>query len=148
MLIESREQVGSFKWGAWLSKNFTLSRSSAERYMRLATRLQTETTSSAPSRSTMSDILEPNYKAARAVWSSVKEATRQVDVESFTETRQARQDEIQLHRDLALELIELGFKALATRLHPDRGGSQAAMRRLNRVRNELKGVAATRRFDQ
>jgi hypothetical protein len=52
-----------------------------------------------------------------------------------------------LHRDLALELIDIGFKALATRLHPDRGGSKDAMRRLNRVRDELKTVAASRRFE-
>ena len=61
-------------------------------------------------------------------------ATKGIDVETFTEAKQARADEVQLHRDLALELIDIGWKALATRLHPDRGGSHAAMRRLNRVR--------------
>jgi hypothetical protein len=146
MLSESREQVASFRWGTWLSKNFELSRSTANRYMQLAARLQTETYD-APARRTMRDVIEPDYKAARAVWSSVKDATREVNVETFAEAKQARADEIQLHRDLALELIDIGFKALATRLHPDRGGSRDAMRRLNRVRDELKDVAATRRFD-
>jgi hypothetical protein len=35
---------------------------------------------------------------------------------------------------------------MATRLHPDRGGSRDAMQRLNTVRDELKSIAATRRF--
>jgi hypothetical protein len=48
---------------------------------------------------------------------------------------------------LAVELVDIGFKALATRLHPDHGGSEQAMRRLNRVRRELKSVAKTRRFE-
>jgi hypothetical protein len=35
---------------------------------------------------------------------------------------------------------------MATRLHPDRGGSKYAMARLNCVRDELKSIAKTRRF--
>ena len=46
----------------------------------------------------------------------------------------------------AANLIDLGYRALATRLHPDRGGSREAMTRLNLVRDELKSIAATRRF--
>lgn len=150
MLNEAREQVAHFKWSAWLSKNFEWSRRTATRYMRMA-----EAAEADPSIVTgpvsMWSVTRPNEraaeKAARAVWSSIKEATREVNVETFAEAKQARADEVQLHRDLALELIDIGWKALATRLHPDRGGSHAAMRRLNRVRNELKAVAATRRFD-
>jgi DnaJ-class molecular chaperone len=74
------------------------------------------------------------------------EATRDVDVEAIAQEKQSRRDEVELHRELAQELIDIGYKALATRLHPDRGGSKDAMARLNRVREELKDVAATRRF--
>ena len=77
----------------------------------------------------------------------MRDALADVDVEAVSQDRQARADEIELHRELALEMIDIGFKALATRLHPDRpGGSRAAMARPNRVREELKQVAATRRF--
>ena len=64
----------------------------------------------------------------------------------YTQEKQTRNDEVRLHRELAVELVDIGFKALASRLHPDRGGSKDAMSRLNRVREELKGLAETRRF--
>ena len=32
MLQEAREQVATFKWGTWLTKNFALSRKTAEAY--------------------------------------------------------------------------------------------------------------------
>jgi hypothetical protein len=60
--------------------------------------------------------------------------------------RQVRDAEVQLHRDLAIELVDIGYRALAMRLHPDHGGSLDAMRRLNRVRLEFKGVATHTRF--
>jgi hypothetical protein len=71
---------------------------------------------------------------------------RDVARDEFVQERQARDDEIKLHRELAEELIDIGYRALATRLHPDRGGSKDAMSRLNRVRDELKQIAETRRF--
>jgi hypothetical protein len=39
---------------------------------------------------------------------------------------------------LAMQLIDIGYKALATKLHPDKGGSGDAMSRLNEVRDRLK----------
>jgi hypothetical protein len=151
MLLEARELVAPFKWGKWLSKNFTLSRQTAYGYMRLAERIREEPKvvnhglqQPPPS---MRSITRPDAQPANAHWRPVIDATKKIDVDPFVETRQARTDETQLHRDLAVELIDLGYKALATRLHPDRGGSRDAMRRLNRVREELKHVAATRRFE-
>jgi|SRR6516225_9524127 hypothetical protein len=69
---------------------------------------------------------------------------RDVAADTFVQERQARDAEIYLHRELAGELIDIGYRALATRLHPDRGGSKDAMARLNRVRDELKEIAQTR----
>jgi hypothetical protein len=71
---------------------------------------------------------------------------RDVARDDFVQERQARDDEVRLHRELAEELVDIGYRALATRLHPDRGGSKDAMSRLNRVRDELKQIAQTRRF--
>jgi hypothetical protein len=147
LLIEAREQVAPFKWGAWLSKHFELSSATAYRYINLAQRIQDDP-ELLRSEKTMHQITRPSAVAAGAAWRPVVEAAQRVGaVDEFAEARQARADEIQLHRDLAKELIEIGFKALATRLHPDRGGSQNAMRRLNRVREELRSVASTRRFE-
>jgi curved DNA-binding protein CbpA len=43
-----------------------------------------------------------------------------------------------LEKNLALKLIGIGYKVLSIKLHPDKGGSHDAMRRLNRVRAKLK----------
>ena len=43
-----------------------------------------------------------------------------------------------VRRDLAFKVIDIGFKVLATKLHPDKGGSTEAMTRLNNIRQSLK----------
>ena len=40
--------------------------------------------------------------------------------------------EAQIARALGLQLIDIGYKVLVTKLHPDKGGSSEAMTRLNR----------------
>lgn len=147
MLLEARDQVAPFKWGKWLTKNFALSRQTAYDYMKLAERVRDEPDLVKRAGQSIRAIAHPERKPERLQWRPVITATKHVDVDTFRESRQARADEVQLHRDLALELIDIGYKALATRLHPDRGGSKDAMRRLNRVRDELKHVAANRRYD-
>jgi hypothetical protein len=42
---------------------------------------------------------------------------RDVAADTFVQERQARDAEIELHRALAGELIDIGYRALATRLH-------------------------------
>jgi hypothetical protein len=49
-------------------------------------------------------------------------------------------DEEEAIRKLALQIVDAGYRLLATRLHPDRrGGSHEAQRRLNAARTLLKG---------
>jgi hypothetical protein len=53
-----------------------------------------------------------------------------------------RVEEREAQRKLGLQLIEIGYKALASKLHPDKvGGSRDAMTRLNTVRDRLKQSA-------
>ena len=73
---------------------------------------------------------------------SLFDGVDRVNVTRLADERQSRDDEIKLHRELALQVIDLGYRALATRLHPDAGGSRDAMARLNTVRHELKEFAA------
>ena len=148
LLIEARAQVAPFKWTAWLSKNFALSKQTAWRYMTLAERaaddqrvMRQPTLAAA-----LGEVLSDAAKRTGA-FRPIREFTARVDVDALAQQRQVRADEISLHRELAIELVDIGYKALATRLHPDRGGSKDAMRRLNRVRDELKSVAETRRFE-
>lgn len=143
MLIEAKDQISHGSWSPWLKKNFELSQDTARRYMRLA-RIDDFKTVLKDGIGLYEAI---GQKQGRAKWKPLFEATDRVNVTRLADERQTRDHEIKLHRELALKLIDLGYRAMATRLHPDsRGGSKDAMRRLNVVRDELKGIAATRRF--
>lgn len=147
MLVEAKEQVTYGSWGRWLSKNFELSQEQARRYMRL-TRIPepySDPSSVARDRSLTDALGEKRHKTHSTLKNLFKEAER-VDVTRLADERQKREDEIKLHREIAMQLIDLGYRAMATRLHPDRGGSKDAMARLSHVRDELKSIAATRRF--
>jgi hypothetical protein len=149
LLIEAKAQVPLGSWGPWLNRNFHLSATTARNYMQLARKIdESESTTGgvAPKSLNESRGKTQYERNLRAAWQPTFAATRDVDVETIAQERQTRRDEITLHRELALELIDIGWKALATRLHPDRGGSREAMLRLNRVREQLKEVAAMRRF--
>jgi hypothetical protein len=59
----------------------------------------------------------------------------------MAQQKQAKVDESKLMHELAMKLIDIGYKVLAMKLHPDRrGGSREAMERLNKVRKILKGA--------
>jgi hypothetical protein len=147
MLLEAKEQMPYGSWGKWLSKNFSLSRWTAQDYMRLAQRAQEKPLGERPYQSINTALgrVDDQTKAHKS-WRPVLKAARELDAELYAKERQTQDDEVRLHRELAAELIDLGYRALATRLHPDRGGSKDAMRRLNTVREQLKSVAETRRF--
>ena len=149
LLLEAREQVAAFKWTAWLTKNFALSKTTAWRYMRLA-EVEQQRGSRSEHGTTLYDAIGERLSDSTrrtGAFRPISAFTAKVDTDRLSQERQIRDEEISLHRELALELIDIGYKALATRLHPDRGGSRDAMRRLNRVRDELKSVAETRRFE-
>ena len=146
LLNEVREsgQVAEFKWTRWLKENFKLSRATAYDYMLAAERMAdpsfVETT-----RQTLQDVVRPNARPRRKKLRAAFKLHKSVDL--FAAEKKARADEVTLHRKLALELIDIGFKALAIRLHPDKhGGEHTAMSRLNRVRRDLIAVAKTRSF--
>jgi hypothetical protein len=153
LLLEARNsgQVAAFKWGAWLSKNFEMSRRTAYRYMHLAEAAENDPDIVTRRGTTIRGAInEPKWDtrapSGRTAWRPVASAVREVDRDRLAQERQTIETEVKLHRELAEELVDIGYRALATRLHPDKGGSKDAMRRLNRVRDDLKSLASTRRF--
>jgi len=150
MLNEAREIVTYGNWGRWLKDNFHLSRDTANDYMRVARQvdkadptcreLPTSITSVVDQPRTIKSVTKKNKLK------SLFDGVDKINVTRLSDERKSRVDELKLHRDIALQLIDLGYKALATRLHPDAGGSRDAMSRLNTVRHELKEFAANRRF--
>jgi hypothetical protein len=69
--------------------------------------------------------------------------TKLLDLEGqerfWRRVREQRQERERV-RDSALKIIEAGFKLLSMKMHPDKGGSADAMRRLNEARSQLKGA--------
>jgi hypothetical protein len=135
-LIEARAQLSSAEFAPWAKRHFRISRATAYQYMRLA---------KGPS-SALDDF--PSLSAFIRQTSSNPFYNLKSRLDEFSarlgETNSARQQaatERELQWRLALEVIDTGFKALALKLHPDRGGSSEAMQRLNIVRDRLRKAA-------
>jgi hypothetical protein len=61
------------------------------------------------------------------------------DQERSTQEREARVKEAKLQQALRKQIIDAGYKAVATKLHPDKkGGSTVDMIRLNQLRDAMK----------
>jgi hypothetical protein len=137
MLLEAREQVEDGTWRGWVARNFHLSRRSAQRYMQLAAKSRDGR--QRPFR-TLSEVSEPKRVHHQPEWYAPVQhiVAHRVDVDALLLERQNKAKEAQIARALGLQLIDIGYKVLATKLHPDKGGSTEAMARLNHVRDLLK----------
>jgi hypothetical protein len=141
MLLEAKAQIPYGQWRSWLKDNFALGRTTADAYMQLARQMLADGRN--PGIRTMSDVAYPHKKGAvrPPEWhEDVHDTLGNVDVERLDQDRQDREKERRLMHQLAWQLIDIGYKVLATKLHPDKGGSKQAMARLNRVRDELKAA--------
>lgn len=156
MLQEAKSQVQRGQWGKWLGKNFNLSQTTAFEYMRLAGEMEIRQvlqdeedtnhgrahTSQPRDFKTLSEFTHPDrHPGHRPEWfPPVRQAVDRLNVARMREEAQDKEKEQKLQRQLGLQLIDIGYKVLATRLHPDKGGSREAMTRLNQVRDVLKGA--------
>ena len=136
MLLEAKEQVEYGEWTAWVERNFHRSPSQARAYMRLAAAQNGRTRTF----STLTEAANPNERnePSRSWQAPVREIASRVNVEALAQERENRQKEQRLLRELALKLIDIGYRVLAAKLHPDTGGSHEAMKRLNEVRRLLR----------
>jgi hypothetical protein len=137
MLLEAKEQLSYGEWIPWLKRNFELSRTTANRYMKLA---QAGQKNRARRISTLSELIEPHRESHhQPAWHEpVRESINKVNVEKLVQERQDREKEERLVKEVAIRLIDIGYRALAAKLHPDKGGSAEAMARLNKARDLLK----------
>jgi hypothetical protein len=144
MLLEARPQVGRGEWKDWLKRNFHLSYNRAGDYCRFAEAFPEKTARATFPFRTLSDFSDPGRATHhRPVWHEpVRDSVNRIDtrIEQLTQERQNKQKEAKLLHDLGVELINIGYKVLATKLHPDKGGSREAMARLNRVRDILRAA--------
>jgi hypothetical protein len=150
MLLEARTQIPPGRWTAWIHANFTrngdhLSRKTADRYMKLARRDAADVLVAHRRGETLTSMTEPALDASNPghmpAWHRTVRDAVSFDTERYTKERQTREKEKRLEHLLGLRLIDVGYRVLSTKLHPDKpGGSVEAMRRLNRVRDILKGA--------
>lgn len=147
-LIEAKEQVAHGNWRPWLRQNFHLGLRSATLWMRIAGLSVAEV--NRDSHLSQSDFIRKHFTPSHgrsAAWlPEVKQRLEKLDVERFNvaQHEQSAIKEATAQRLLALNLIDIGYKVLSAKLHPDKGGSPDAMRRLNAVRSWLKEAAQKR----
>jgi hypothetical protein len=120
-LLEAKDQIPDEDF---VQRTFQISPAAARRYLRFA---------------------ESKPKYYRPAWwpEAVKPIVPQIDTQRLNLVREdlKRKDERQAERTLALQMIDMGYKVLARKLHPDKGGSREAMARLNAVRARHKQLA-------
>jgi hypothetical protein len=147
-MIEAKSQMKKGEFAPWLKRNFGLSYVHAERYMTYARATRDTHFQQAREFSSMNQFLKstgnagyvPNKPRPRAWHEGVQESIERAkrEAERLREAELTRQQEREAEQQLALRLIDIGFKVLAKELHPDKGGSRDTMARLNRVRDRLK----------
>jgi hypothetical protein len=144
-MLEAKAQMNHGEFKPWLSLNFDKGYAQCTVYMGL---VKTEKLAPGANFSSIDDFKRRHLGQERvpgsrrdAAWQtpikeSIQKAQRQA--ERLRDEELTRQQERDAEKKLALQLIDIGFKALASKLHPDKGGSRDAMSRLNRVRDRLK----------
>jgi hypothetical protein len=130
-------QVASEFWDWFENQGFSFARRTAEENMAAARKyLKLKPRERADSR--LKDILYPDYKQPSE---EIKEKVRKsIEMSRRILARAEEQrDESDAIRELAIQIVDIGFKTLSAKFHPDRkGGSHDAMRRLNSARQLLK----------
>ena len=147
-IAEAKEQMSHAELGPWLKRHFDIGYSQAQRYVKLAETVSPETgsrrlqefSSLTQFEREHSGHTSPQTVRPQAWHDPIKQVINRVDVDTLNlrQSELKRVEDREAQRKLALQLIDIGYKALATKLHPDKGGSRDAMARLNQVRDRLR----------
>lgn len=121
----------------WAMETFDRSETQVYIYIRLGegrSRAHSTSLRAAMGWSKTNDWVAPAIKETRKI-------VNRINVRAMAQERQNREKEEKLQRQLAHQLIDIGYKVLATKLHPDKsGGSTEGFQRLKEVRDRLKEV--------
>src|SRR5262245_30591429 len=146
LLLEAKTQLPYGEFQEWIKRNCDFSYPSAVVYMRYVKTLpafqKDRTYTSSNSSPTLDSVAHPNLaNQPREIRRTIVEASvRSTPIDRLSQQQQSKEKELRLMRQLADQLIDIGYKVLATKLHPDKGGSREAMARLNEVRRRLKAA--------
>jgi Protein of unknown function (DUF3102) len=126
-LKEAKPQVKKGHWTSWVKQHFNISKQTADDWMLLA-----EHEDRRPAGHPTVSYMPRREKIREA------RQHRQATIPAgFIHHAQERNKERETVRELGFQLIKAGYRALAEKLHPDKGGSGDDMARLNKVRELL-----------
>jgi hypothetical protein len=150
-MLEAKSQLSQGDFEPWIKRNFNISPRHARRYMSFARATADRENGRARPFVSFSEYMreeggDPGYgKVVRKTnWHEpVKESIERArkEAQRIRDAELTRVQEREAERQLALRLIDIGYKVLAKELHPDKGGSRDAMTRLTTVRDRLKAHA-------
>ena len=143
-MLEAKEQIKHGEFGKWIERNFKISKVQASHYMNFAKAMKDEKLTGV-NFSSLKDFIRqkpkkpPPPEAPEIDWKAAyQKRVNKANVERLSDRK--------VDREIALQLVDEGYKALAVKFHPDKpGGTTEAMARLNKARVWLKGWA--RRLD-
>ncbi len=146
-LLEAKQQMTRKDFLSWVRKTCKFGERQADLHMSLAKvtlteeqRIAIEQGEEKSFRQTVQELTGNKNHGKSAAWrddarDNIRAAKE--DASRWKNEALSRKQERDAMRKLALQLIDIGFKALASKLHPDKGGTKDAMARLNRVRKHL-----------
>jgi hypothetical protein len=137
-LLEAKSQLPHGEFGPWIKHNLEISRTSAHRYMKLA-QANGAQMFHAGNISSMRDFRRRHLGEDTSRKARPREWTEQA--KRLLQDGAGRTSDRRAQYDLALKIINTGYRSLAAKLHPDVGGSQIEMATLNRARDHLKQFA-------
>jgi hypothetical protein len=150
-LIEAKSQLERGTFMSWVKDNCRISQRTANQYMELARKMANGNAIPGDDEEELSlraavrkHTANKNYGKAASWQADIKEHAKRARAEAArlaVEEHLSRSGERDAEKQLALRLIDIGFKVLVKELHPDRGGTKDAMSRLSRVRERLKSHA-------
>jgi len=122
-LILARKAVPKGEWYEWLDENFHLSISTAMYYMKIA-------------RGERSRVFKS--EAHKTLHRNINKIAGSINLAAMSREAEDREVERKLLRSLSVKIIDIGYKVLAAKMHPDKpGGSKEAMQRLNEAKRSL-----------
>lgn len=139
-LLEARRRIkpGGYRWGNWLA-TFDMNYCSAKAYMEKA-----EQSDCAAREAERAREREKRREQWRTEWSWRPGPSHPGPAPNFPNLEELRaryereQARLKEQRHYSLLIVDAGYKAMASKLHPDHGGSNEDMVKLTHARDALK----------
>jgi hypothetical protein len=139
LLLEAKAQLDHGEFMRWVKRNLNVKHRQATNYMAYA-KQQSGTECQFERVDTLSQFLHENRNRYTNNW---RDKPPSIDADRIRAESLKREEERRALLQLCVEIIGIGYKALAAKMHPDKGGSAEAMTRLNQARDYLKGFTFT-----